>query len=207
MSPDRRLAHVTNYQEHYALERFFHSTVSILDLYTQHLLHNTANKNKLQSLIEDERSEVFDSATNYYEADWTKFLHYALACDLVWMNVQLTMNEGTSFKHPNSGLADKWSSGYGSSDFHFFHGVSDLTLKGKIVGIYARSNVNDPNESLEAEVHTSPSDKVVEIAHQRNSMVLARLSKFAPEKLGELLAVMIKNFLQDIEEHYFQGIY
>ena len=80
--------------------------------------------------------------------------------------------------------------------------MPDLTLKDKIVSI---SNVYDPNESLEAKVHTSPSDKVVEIAYQRNSMVLARLCKFASEKL-ELLAAMITNFLQSIEEHYFQGI-
>ena len=41
-----RLLGTCNHQEHYALERFFHSTVSILDLYTQHLLHDTANKDK-----------------------------------------------------------------------------------------------------------------------------------------------------------------
>ena len=79
-----------NHQEHYTLEWFFHSTVSILDLYTQHLLHDTANK--LQSLIEDERSKVFDSATNHHEADWTKRLHYAVTRDFAWMNAQLTMN-------------------------------------------------------------------------------------------------------------------
>ena len=102
--------------------------MSILDVYTQHLLHDTANKDKLQSLIEDERSEVFDSATNYHEADWTKRLHYAVTRDFAWMNAQLTMNEATSFKHPHSGLADKWSSCCGSSHFHFFHGAPDLTL-------------------------------------------------------------------------------
>ena len=112
-----------NHQEHYALERIFHSPASILDLYQT--LTTWHHQQGQAAEFEDERSEVFDSATNYHEADWTKRLHYALTRDFAWMSAQLTMNEGTSFKHPHSGLADKWSSCYGSSHFHFFH---DLTL-------------------------------------------------------------------------------